>query len=528
MNKYATIATTWLKRIFSFGIIILVIGIQQKMTIQNKERGGNISDTTKLNYNEKFRPQFHFSPPNNWMNDPNGMVYYKGEYHLFYQHYPDSNVWGPMHWGHAISKDLVHWQNMPIALYPDEHGYIFSGSAVVDWDNTSGFGTKDNPPLVAIYTYHDAEKEKTGSIEFQTQGIAFSIDLGRSWQKYEGNPVLLNPGIRDFRDPKVIWHPTSKKWIMALAVQDHVQLYTSKDLINWEYASDFGKTIGAHGGVWECPDLFPIVNNDGEEKWVLLLSINPGGPQGGSATQYFVGSFDGLTFKPDDEKIRWLDYGADNYAGVTWSDIPKEDGRRIFIGWMSNWQYANIVPSEIWRSAMTIPRVLTLSNDNMLLQQPVKEINKIINEISVATDLKINENTKVKELAIDSLSHLKLSFNELSKGAFSITLGNDAEKVIFTIDCENHQFIFDRSESGNVAFHNEFPKLHYTAFDKGEKISDTEIFIDASSIEIFVNNGKYVFTELVFPENPYKKAYISLSAEQATKQVAIGRIHGIW
>lgn len=294
-------------------------------------------------YNDAYRPQYHFTPASGWMNDPNGMFYYEGEYHLFYQHYPDSTVWGPMHWGHAVSKDLIHWEHLPIALNPDKNGYIFSGSAVVDWKNTSGLGTKESPPIVAIFTYHDPVGAEAGRNDFQTQGISYSVDKGRTWKVYEQNPVLKNPGIADFRDPKVSWNDMSKQWVMALAVKDHIEFYGSPDLKQWTKLSEFGNTLGNHGGVWECPDLFPLKDEAGNTKWVLFVSINPGGPQGGSATQYFIGDFDGRNFIPQDSVERWIDYGADNYAGVTWSDIPEDDGRRLFIGWMSNWQYANVV-----------------------------------------------------------------------------------------------------------------------------------------------------------------------------------------
>ena len=209
-------------------------------------------------YQEQHRPQFHFSPERAWMNDPNGMVYYNGEYHLFYQYYPYASIWGPMHWGHAISKDLVNWEHLPIALYPDEHGLIFSGSAVIDWENTSGFGKRDNPPMVAIYTYHNMVGERTGKEDFQTQGIAFSLDKGRTWTKYADNPVIKNPGIRDFRDPKVIWHKATQRWVMILAAKNRIQIYTSPNLKEWSFASEFGKNASPQLGVWECPDLFPL------------------------------------------------------------------------------------------------------------------------------------------------------------------------------------------------------------------------------------------------------------------------------
>lgn len=312
-------------------------------------------------YQEKYRPQYHFSPESGWMNDPNGLVFYDGEYHLFYQYYPDSTVWGPMHWGHAVSTDLFSWTHLPVALYPDSLGYIFSGSAVSDIYNTSGFGDGTTPPLIAVFTYHNSELERKGNNEFQSQGIAWSNDRGRTWKKFQGNPVLPNPGIRDFRDPKVFRHDASGKWIMILAVHDRVHIYSSPDLKNWSFESEFGESAGSHGGVWECPDLFPLtVTGTSSSKWVMLVSINPGGPNGGSVTQYFTGEFDGHKFIPDDIAAKWMDMGTDNYAGVTWSGIPEQDGRKILIGWMSNWNYATVVPSSLWRSAMTIPRELTL------------------------------------------------------------------------------------------------------------------------------------------------------------------------
>ena len=225
-------------------------------------------------FNEPHRPQFHFTPDSMWMNDPNGLVYFDGEYHLFFQHYPGDIVWGPMHWGHAVSKDLIHWEHLPIALYPDSLGYIFSGSAVIDWKNTSGLQQGSAPPMIAIFTHHNMEGEHAGANDFQYQSIASSNDRGRSWTKYAGNPVLKNPGIRDFRDPKVIWYEEGQEWIMVFAAHDRVMFYSSPDLINWTKESEFGEKTGAHGGVWECPELFPITFS-GEIKWVLLVSINP-------------------------------------------------------------------------------------------------------------------------------------------------------------------------------------------------------------------------------------------------------------
>nr|WP_237389541.1 glycoside hydrolase family 32 protein [Bacillus sp. USDA818B3_A] len=278
-------------------------------------------------YKEKHRPQFHFSPEEKWMNDPNGMVFFNDEYHLFYQYHPFGTTWGPMHWGHAVSKDLIYWEQLPIALYPDDHGAIFSGSAVVDWNNTSGF-FPEGPGLVAIYTSADNYPESDRPR--QRQSLAYSKDNGRTWVKYEGNPVLSDLNITDYRDPKVFWHNETNKWVMVLATGQSVTLYISANLKDWEFASEFGNKAGSHDGVWECPDLFqlPVDGNENNQKWVMFVSIgdNPQFKEG-SRTQYFVGQFDGTTFVNDnpDEMVLWLDFGRDNYAGVSWSDMPAEE-----------------------------------------------------------------------------------------------------------------------------------------------------------------------------------------------------------
>src|ERR1700759_37504 len=326
-------------------------------------------------YKEQYRPQIHFSPPAHWMNDPNGLLFYEGTYHLFYQYYPKATVWGPMHWGHAISTDLINWKNQPVALYPDSVGLIFSGSAVVDYNNTSGFGKNGKPPLVAIFTHHDQAKEKDGKNDTENESLAYSNDGGKTWTKYQHNPVLKNPGISDFRDPNVMWYAPGKKWVMSLETKDRLTFYSSKDLKSWTKESEFGEHLGAHGGVWECPDLFPLTAADGKKLWVLIVNINPGGPAGGSATQYFTGDFDGKTFTPNRTDTRWLDEGTDEYAGVTWHNTGN---RRIFLGWMSNWSYATVVPTSPWRSACTVPRELglfTYLGHMYLKSAPVTQLN---------------------------------------------------------------------------------------------------------------------------------------------------------
>ncbi len=472
-----------------------------------------IVDSTQVKTGEQYRPAFHFTPKEKWMNDPNGMVYYQGEYHLFYQYYPDDNVWGPMHWGHAVSKDMIHWEHLPIALYPDKLGYIFSGSCVIDWGNTTGFGSKENPPMVAIFTYHDPEGEKAETIDFQTQGIAYSLDKGRTWTKYEGNPVISNPGIKDFRDPKVIWHKSTQKWVMSLAVKDHISFYSSKDLKNWKLESDFGENVGAHGGVWECPDLFLLKDQNGNEKWVLLVSINPNGPQGGSATQYFVGDFDGKIFTPDHNEIKWIDYGADNYAGVTFSDIPAEDGRRLFIGWMSNWQYAQVVPTYTWRSAMTIPRELILKKDQgdySVISKPVKELESIIGTPEVV---------QTEQYMSDNTSYC-INFDLVQEKGM-ISLYNNLGEV-FSIDIHGDQVTTDRTKSGDSSFSEEFAKVHKAA-KLQNKASNVKLFVDASSVELFINDGELVMTELMFPTEPLLKIAIT-----GADQYEVSEVKSIW
>jgi fructan beta-fructosidase len=480
----------------SFGArlgILIMIGLFLGCNQEIKEE----ATTTEKQFDEPFRPQFHFSPAANWMNDPNGMVYLEGEYHLFYQYYPDSTVWGPMHWGHAVSEDLVHWEHLPVAIEPDELGWIFSGSAVYDENNSSGLGTADKSPLVAIYTYHDPVGREEGRKDYQTQGIAYSIDNGRSWTKYEGNPVLENPGIPDFRDPKVSY--VGDKWIMTLAVKDKISFYSSPDLINWEHESDFNPDWAAYGGVWECPDLFPLTTPGGEEKWILLVSINPGGPNGGSATQYFVGDFDGSEFSTSDDEVKWLDYGADNYAGVTWSNVPEADGRKLFIGWMSNWKYANIVPTENWRSANTLPRSLELierGEEFFVASRPVRET-KILQKETIQTEG--TEITLTNELIEWVLTP--------EREDFSMVFSN-SEGELVAFEKNGEVLTFDRSKSGLTDFHEAFGNLHQAPLT-GLEVDQVRVFLDRSSIEIFINDGELVMTEILFPSSPYTKATLS-------------------
>jgi fructan beta-fructosidase len=492
-------------------------------------------------YDEPWRPQVHFSPPQQWMNDPNGMVYFGGEYHLFYQYNPYANVWGPMHWGHAVSGDLVHWEHLPIALFPDVHGTIFSGSAVVDVGNTSNLGSRNHPPLVAIFTYHDHLAEHLGRQDFQTQGMAYSLDRGRTWTKYAGNPVLANPGSRDFRDPKVFWDSARKKWVMTLAVHDHVAFYSSKDLKSWTYESDFGKDAGAHGGVWECPDLIEMsVAGSGERKTVLLVSLNPGGPNGGSATQYFVGQFDGHRFVPDAassggaDSAAWIDYGTDDYAGSTWSGNKPGDDRQLYLGWMSNWQYANQVPTQRWRSAMTLPRELKLVPTPRGLElhsTPVAELAALrarranIPAQAVAGSLDLGAASGLS----GELLELELSLHTGGANRVDLVFSNaQGQHTTFRLDKANHRYEVDRSASGTVDFNPVFSQLQSAPLrQSGDEIA-IHAFLDRSSIEIFINGGETVFTVINFPTTPYDRISLQTDHELALDAGALYELKSAW
>lgn len=454
----------------------------------------------KIDYKEEYRPQFHFSPPAKWMNDPNGMVYYKGEYHLFYQHYPDSTVWGPMHWGHAVSKDLVHWQHLPIALYPDSLGLIFSGSVVVDKNNTSGLQKANEKPLVALFTYHDLKKEKAGiETDFQYQGMAYSLDKGRTWKKYEHNPVIKNNGVKDFRDPKVFWYEKTKHWVMALAVADRVDFYRSKNLKDWELSGSFGKDEGSHGGVWECPDLIEMnIEGTKTKKWVLIVSIGNGGPNGGSATQYFVGDFNGKTFINDNNKetVCWIDHGPDDYAGVTWSNTGDQ---KLFLGWMSNWNYAQVVPTKSWRSAMTLPRELSLKKTAggfRVFSRPAKNMRSLRQKQQIISIYKPNITTGLSEIILS----FDLSVATGTDMGVSFSNGdNELLKVGYNRSLD--QFYIDRSNAGDNSFSSSFTGKATAPRLLKDNLIKLHIFIDHSSIEVFADDGSVVLTSLFFPKD---------------------------
>lgn len=475
---------------------------------------------SQTDYQEPHRLQIHFSPLAHWMNDPNGLVYYHGIYHLFFQYYPGGNVWGPMHWGHATSTDMIHWKQQPIALYPDSLGYIFSGSAVVDVNNTSGFGKNGKVPLVAIFTQHDPHGEKAGTMNFQNQSIAYSLDDGKTWTKYKLNPVLKNSGIKDFRDPKVSWYEPEKKWIMTLATFDRISFYSSKDLKNWKKESEFGKDVGAHGGVWECPDLFPLMYEN-KKIWILLVSINPGGPHGGSATQYFIGDFNGHEFISPQKEVKWIDDGTDDYAGVTWSNTGS---RKIFLGWMSNWQYGTKVPTEKWRSAMTIPRELSLDkiNDEYYLRSfPVKELSAVYGG---KTDL-TNNPGKV----VSFQTPLKLEFKLSDLDNFSFELKNNKnERCLIGYDKTDNSFYIDRTASGSVDFEKDFGKRISSKRISNEKESDITMIIDNSSVELFADKGLTTMTAIFFPTENYNALQLQTDSKKNISLYTLTLLKSIW
>lgn len=460
-----------------------------------------MSAATESNY----RGVYHFSPERNWMNDPNGLVYFEGEYHLFFQHNPDGMTMGEMHWGHAVSRDLVNWEELPLALVPDELGMIFSGSAVVDWDNTTGF-FGDKPGLVAIFTHHLNRPE--GQLPVQYQSIAYSHDKGRTWTKYAGNPVLTHDTFIDFRDPKVFRDQERNRWVMIVACGQTVALYHSPDLINWTFASEFGAGIGSHDGVWECPDLFPLaVDGDpNNSQWVMLVSIGADPAfEEGSRTQYFTGGFDGEVFTPDEasRNIRWLDYGRDHYAGVTWSDLPEEDGRRLLIGWMSNWMYAPQTPAGDFRGAMTIPRELTLETRNgeaVLIQKPAAELKAVRVPVLTLEQASVQEiNAALAELEAEAYIIEAVVGCGTSAG-FRLKAGAGQHTAV-GIDAGEGTVYVDRTRSGKRDFHEWFAGIHSARLAADTSVYNMQIYVDRASVEVFACGGQAVITDLIFPNS---------------------------
>ena len=447
-----------------------------------------------------WRPVYHFAPQWGWMNDPNGMVYKDGEYHLFYQYNPYGSRWGNMNWGHAISRDLVSWEHMPVAISPDGLGTIFSGSAVVDKDNIAGFGAN---AIVAFYTQASAR---------QMQSIAYSTDNGRTFKKYAGNPVLTGD-VADFRDPKVSWHEGTHKWILTLAVGQEIRFYSSPNLKDWTYESNFGEGQGNHGGVWECPDLFELpVAGTSQKKWVLIVNINPGGPFGGSATQYFVGSFDGHKFVNESPKAtKWMDFGKDHYATVTWSNAPQN--RVIALAWMSNWQYANEVPTMQYRSSNSVPRDLRLfvkDGETYLQSAPSPELLALRKDKVMSKSFSVGKAYTIDQLMSDNKGtyEITMTVRQKKQGNLSMRLMNEqGEEIEYSLDMAKRELTCIRDKSGVAGFSKDFITPTVTQVDGGDL--QLRFLVDRSSVEAFVNDGRFVMTNLVFPHTPYNKVMFS-------------------
>lgn len=473
-------------------------------------------------FTEQHRPQVHFSAPENWLNDPNGLVFLNGKYHLFYQHNAQGMIWGNMCWGHASSEDLIHWQHHPIAI--DKGGniddFIFSGSAVYDENNCSGLGSETTPPLLAFFTWSGEKSEN------QRQAVAYSLDEGMTWKLYQGNPVIANPSIKDFRDPKVFWHEEKQHWVMLVAAGQHIKLYRSDNLLDWQYQSHFGDHIGMHGGDWECPDLFRLTVDDSEQqKWVMIVSVSPGAPNGGCATQYFIGEFDGINFIPDQPNSQWIDWGPDSFAGITWNRT-KENPDKIYLAWMGNWLYANKTPTFPWRGQMTLPRKLTL-----------RRTQKGLKLCSVPYN--IVKQLRQKELRYDLTTTAKVP--EVHEGVLDVTIGhhstltetdtlaglkfsNDAnEHVLILIDSANKRLIIDRHNTINTT---DFPQYAFSYYANLPESNNQHYQIhwvkDCSSIELFINDGETVMTALLYSENPLTSLkWINLSGQTEVEQALI-------
>jgi fructan beta-fructosidase len=457
-------------------------------------------------YNEPWRPQFHFTPPKNFMNDPNGLVYYKGEYHLFYQYNPQGTEWGHMSWGHAVGADMLHWKNLPVAIPEAEGQYmIYSGSAVVDWHNASGLcksaDASDPSCLMAIYT-------AAGS-NAQRQNLAFSNDRGRTWTNYSGNPVadLKQP---DFRDPKVFWHEAQKKWVMVAVLADERKavFFDSKDLRNWTFLSSF-EIAGNDKGQWECPDLFELSvgGNPKNSKWVLVVNRNPGAPAGGTGTRYFVGGFDGTHFVNETPAAQelWADYGKDFYATNSYADLPPKDGRKIWIGWISNWQYANREPTAVWRGAQSLPRELSLKQfpDGIrLVQKPIAEARELrqkeslhVSNVSVADAIEAMHSAKVIGDTVEIEAEIALE--NVKEIGFRLRKGGN-EETLLGFTPESREVFVDRTRSGEISFATEFSGRHKATLRQNSRLK-LHAFLDRSSLEVFVNDGEVVLTERIYP-----------------------------
>ncbi|MGK7369334.1 MAG: glycoside hydrolase family 32 protein [Candidatus Halalkalibacterium sp. M3_1C_030] len=515
--------------------LILIVSAFWLVSCNGNEKGPEDAKS-QVTFKEEYRPQYHFSPAKNWMNDPNGLVYHKGEYHLFYQYNPFGITWGHMSWGHAVSNDMMHWQHLPVALKEENGIMIFSGSAVVDHMNSTGFGSSENPPLIAIYTGHQDDGETVR----QDQRIAYSVDNGRSWTKYAGNPVI-DEGMSDFRDPKVFRHEESGKWIMvvALSKEQKVRFYGSDNLKDWNLLSEFGPAGASNDILWECPDLFKL-NVDGnpkESRWVLQVDVNPGSVAGGSGGQYFVGEFDGERFTEDpgmEGRTNWVDYGRDFYAAQSYSDIPEKDGRRIWLAWMSNWDYAQNVPTDPWRSAMSLPREVELKSVDIgyrLIQKPVSELRNLRKDSiriedkvikSISEDGMIDFNGKAYELLVE------FDAGDAERFGLKVRKGEDEETII-GYDVNNNRLFVDRTRSGNIDFDSTFPGVEEAPLEIKNNRLRMHVFVDWSSVEVFADGGEVVITDRIFPSS--ESGGLEVFSEGGTAKVIsmdVWNLESVW
>ncbi len=483
-----------------------------------------LTDTFDTSNTDYYRPVYHHTPLYGWMNDPNGMVYKDGEYHLYFQYNPYGSKWGNMHWGHSVSTDLIHWNHLKPAIARDTLGHIFSGSTVVDKNNTAGYG--DNA-LIALYT---SASDEHGQI----QCMAYSTDDGRTYTKYEKNPVLLPfDGLKDFRDPKVFWYEPDKKWVMIVSADKEMRFYASQNLKDWEYMSAFGKGYGAQPNQFECPDFIqlPVDGDKNKMKWVMLVNINPGCMFGGSATEYFVGDFDGKEFTCDTkpETVKWLDYGKDHYAAVCISNTGE---RIISIPWMSNWQYANVTPIRQYRGANGLPRELSLyTKDGQIYvaADVVKEVEALRKDTRSFDPITVKDEYKIDEVVpqTDGAYELEMDITPNTSGVAGFDLMNAKGEVAkIYLDMKSGKLVMDRTASGLVAFgeksephaketddHRKTMSVNYqNDFALGTwaplslcegKTYHLNVFVDKCSVEIFVDGGRIAMTNLVFPTEPY-------------------------
>jgi fructan beta-fructosidase len=466
---------------------------------------------------EKYRPQVHFSPSANWMDGPAGLVFSDGEYHLFYRYNTEGTENNPRHWGHAVSPDLIRWNELPVALSPEGEGATGYGSVVVDAHNTSGLGTAGNPPLVAIYTYTNYSEDANGP----SQRLAYSTDKGNTWITYGENPVIANPGIRDFHDPQVFWYEPSGHWVMVVAVEGRIRLYTSPDLKEWAYASEFGTGLDTEDNIWERPDLFelPVVNGDGTQ-WILTVNVGLGSYQEWM-TGFFAGEFDGKTFTSTQTTPYGTDYGKDNYGGLTFNNLP--NGRRVLIGWMNNWEYAGSVPASPWRGSFTIPRDLHLEKTPyycILASRPVKERTVLYGKTTVISDLEVVQDIRSEGLAdVTSKIRFPLLPSELtvrfrtgnrqigSAEKFGIKLSNrEGEYILAGYDAYHQQFYIDRTHSTSLAFPEKYAGIHIQRYpNDGSDILEMQLILDVASLELFAMDGKVALTDAFYPTSDFDR-----------------------